>query len=251
MRVRELLQKLPPTDACPLIAWNVFGWGTAEGLVYTPIPAPKPLETAVPLIKALKSSNEAIEVDKPLRFKELSTLNLELGTVTFPAEGMKYQYRVFPKETPTDEVHDLKWIDLENSNLIISDLSGGNYNLQIRAQKEGGSKWSDSQTYLLEAVKRWYRSWWGILLLGLTGFLFFWYALRQWSLKRIKRLHKNLKEQQRELSAKQAELQSSDDTIAVIYQIINEVSEQTDLSTTRYHIETHCKQGFPILMVLK
>ncbi|NAY91310.1 GAF domain-containing protein [Muricauda sp. JGD-17] len=182
--------------------------GTAEGLVYSSETLPGPLQTKAPMVRSILVDNEQMPFEDVIHINEQELLKLEMTTLTFPSDDIKYQYKIIDGKIPQDEIVDIPWTPVQGSYLIPKNIISGSYKLWIRAQKQGGYAWSQPTKISLKVAGKWYTSWWAILLWTLCGFLFFWYFLRVWFLKRISGLQASLHQKQTELKQKEAELVS-------------------------------------------
>ncbi len=194
---------------CLALDSNAQLWvGTAEGLVYSSETLPGPLQTKAPKVRTLLVDNEEQILEENLQIDEQELLKLEMTTLTFPSDDITYQYKIVESHIPKDEIPDIQWITSENEYLEPEEMSAGNYEIWVRAQKQGGYAWSKPSKLGFRISGKWYASWWGILLWTVIGFLFFWYVVRHWSLKKISGLQDTLNQKQSELKAKEAELAS-------------------------------------------
>lgn len=187
--------------------------GTAEGLVYSSQTLPGPLETKVPIIRRVNIDHKEVPVSEALKLGEGKAVQLEMSTVTYPSDDVKYRYRVFESTTPADEIEDVQWITSITANIMPKDLAPGNYRLLIQGQKQGGYAWSKSKEVMIRMSKKWHTTWWGILFQVISGLLLFWYFARRWLLKRINKLQYILSQKQTELDKKEIELVSQSTTL--------------------------------------
>ena len=210
--------------------------GTAEGLVYSSQSLPSPLETVSPILRDAFVDNK-LEALSDISLRVSQQLKLSFTTLTFPSNEVIYQYKVFDHDLPWDEIVDIPWKLSDNSAIVLSSLPAGDLKFWVRAQKPGGFSWSKPTEVRISVVKPWYASWWGIVLISILAFLFFWYFVRRWFLKRIHALQVSLSQQQTELQAKEAmlvsqssqlkhqkdELKSSGSNIYMLYRLIRQL----------------------------
>ncbi|WP_218154998.1 GAF domain-containing protein [Robiginitalea myxolifaciens] len=197
--------------------------GTAEGLVYSAGTLPAPLPTQVPKVRAATLDNAQIFSDTQFEIREGQQLQLEMTTLTFPSSGVSYQYKVFLQDTPVGEVGDFAWIMAEEARILPQNLLPGAYEIWIRAQQPGGYSWSEPSKVQVAVSGKWYTSWWGMLFLGLIGFLFFWFILRRWFLTRISGLEESLDQKQSEIVKKEAELKSTGTNVYMLERLIRQM----------------------------
>lgn len=180
--------------------------GTPEGVVYSTHATSGPYQTKTPLVKQVTIDNNEVEEKSGIQFKESQTLTLSMATLTFPSEDIRYQFKIFNSDLLQEDIDDLPWSEVQTSNLTIKDIEGGDYQVWVRGQKPGGFGWSQPVAITLDVAKKWYRTWWGIVVLIALGFFFFWFFAKRWLLKRVGRLQNSLHQKQRELQKKEAEL---------------------------------------------
>ncbi|NAS11553.1 ligand-binding sensor domain-containing protein [Poritiphilus flavus] len=216
--------------------------GTAEGLVHSLQSLPGPLPTKMPVLQTAVVGGEQYSTAQQADLSESEELLLRMTTITFPSDNVRYQYKVFERQLPADEISDLLWNDSEDPEILLSGLSTGTHRVLVRAQKEGGYAWSMPMELEVYVSGMWYKTWWGILLLAVLVFLFFWYFVRRWFRKRIEQLQANLLQKQQELSSKEAELATQSDTlkhqqqelkntgtnIHLLHQLIQQISKDAD-----------------------
>ena len=219
---------------------NLQLWvGTAEGLVYSSQTLPGPLETKVPIIRKVNIDHKEVSVGKEIKLGEGKAIKLEMTTVTFPSDDVIYRYKLFESNTPADEIEDVLWITSETSNIIPKGIATGNYKLWIQGQKQGGYAWSKPNEVIIRIYKKWYATWWGMLLLGTLGLLFFWYFARRWFLKRIGNLQSTLNQKEIELASqsttlvhKQEELKSAGTNIYLLQRLIRQIPNNASWKDT-------------------
>lgn len=225
---------------CLVLDSNSQLWvGTAEGLVYSSQTLPGPLETKVPIIVKLSIDDKEVSVGEEIKMGEGKTIQLEMTTVTFPSDDINYRHKVFESNTPADEIDDVPWITSETWKIDLKDLSTGNYKLWVQGQKEGGYAWSMSKEVNILISKKWYATWWGMLLLGVLGLYFFWYFARRWFLKRISNLQSILNQKEIELASqstslkdKDKELKSAGTNVYLLQRLIGQIPKNASWKDT-------------------
>ncbi|MEO0528534.1 MAG: hypothetical protein AAFZ89_14980, partial [Bacteroidota bacterium] len=181
--------------------------GTAEGAVYSLRPNPIPLKTREPVLQKVQVDDSEQPITETISFSEGLITKLNFASINFPGDEIKYQYKIFEKDIPEDEVLNIMWsTPIEEPEVKIQGLKTGRYGLLVRAQKPGGYAWSLPANIDIVVKKKWYGTWWGITLFLSVGLLFFWYYARLWILKKVKSLEFTLSQKQNELNAKEAEL---------------------------------------------
>ncbi|WP_222983863.1 GAF domain-containing protein [Flagellimonas meishanensis] len=194
---------------CLALDSNAQLWvGTAEGLVYSSETLPGPLQTKAPIVRSILVDNEEALFKDVIQINEQQLIQVEMTTLAFPSEDIRYEYKIIENGTPKDEIFDIPWIGSQGAFLEPKSMTSGTYQLWVRAQKQGGFAWSKPSKFGFRVAGKWYTSWWGILLWTILGFLFFWYFVRHWFLKRISGLQASLNQKQKELKQKEVELVS-------------------------------------------
>ncbi len=192
---------------CMVLHNNSQLWvGTPEGVVFSSQANPKPYQTKTPIVKKVIVNNAEAEDQNSIRLKEDQKATLHVATLTFPSEDISYQFKIFENDLSTEDIEDIEWKTTASSEFSWEELGSGNYTVWIRGQKPGGFQWSVPKAIPLEVSAKWYRTWWGISLQGVLGFLFFWFFARRWLLKRIGGLQVLLSQKEKQLEEMEAEL---------------------------------------------
>ncbi len=159
--------------------------GTAEGIVYSRDPRPRPLPTTAPLLMAPQQA--AAEAGSELRKRPGTPLQLEWALPAFPSQGAVYRYRL---KHSTDS----SWVDLGTDNsLTLSGLPADHYEWQLQARRPGGYSWSPPLSFGLVVQPPWHKRWWAKVLLATAG-LYLLYFLSRQVIGRLRRRIKVLEE---------------------------------------------------------
>ncbi|MDX1314120.1 MAG: hypothetical protein R3356_01345, partial [Eudoraea sp.] len=140
--------------------------GSAEGIVYSLDENPKPGKSKAPLLVSAAIDGLQVPFDG-LMMKSDQQMNLSYKAPSFHGFRTFYQYRI----------NDGPWSDpIVETTTSITDLDPGNYELSIRAKKEGPYLWSQPKHFNFTVTQYWYKSrtfiWvLGLLLTGLFVFL--------------------------------------------------------------------------------
>ncbi|MEL6917163.1 MAG: hypothetical protein AAFO99_05470, partial [Bacteroidota bacterium] len=117
--------------------------GTAEGAVYSLRPNPIPLKTREPVLQKVQVDDSEQPITETISFSEGLITKLNFASINFPGDEIKYQYKIFEKDIPEDEVLNIMWsTPIEEPEVKIQGLKTGRYGLLVRAQKPGGYVWS-------------------------------------------------------------------------------------------------------------
>jgi len=178
--------------------------GTAEGVVYSRDPLPAPQPTPRPLWLSGRINGHKIPGRiGALRINRTDRLSLRFASLTFPADQLLYQYRI-------SGGHDEDWRDAETpGQLQLSNLSRGNYRLDIRARQPGGYTWSHPLSLQLAVRPVWYKRWWAILLYMLLGVAGLSYLIH----RQVGRLRRRIRDLQRKLAEREAALRDKQEDL--------------------------------------
>ncbi|MEM7571450.1 MAG: hypothetical protein AAF433_01065 [Bacteroidota bacterium] len=159
--------------------------GTAEGLVYSYHPAPQPATTAAPWINSILRNEKEVGSNK-LQLQTKDQLDLSLSS------NGHYGFRTFYSY----QLNGADWSKPNSSPQIsLMDLSAGDYQLAVRAKKEGGYQWSVPLQLSFEVAKPWWQRSSTQLTVVLAAIVFFfaWYRWKRGKYRaRIDQLRKAL-----------------------------------------------------------
>lgn len=186
--------------------------GTAEGVVHSLQPAPKPISTPRPTLLELKAGGR-----RPSRRKEgLVALppntSIEAGFVTlsYPGGNIDYQYRLLGSP-------DTAWsLPAPVNELSYARLSHGTYRLEIRARQQGGYKWSPPLRISFQVRKVWYKTWWATVLFILAGGALLYYLVYlnvNRLVRRVRRMERALADERRILHEREARVQEKEEAL--------------------------------------
>ncbi|MGB5497717.1 MAG: hypothetical protein WBM77_02175, partial [Maribacter sp.] len=183
--------------------------GTAEGLVYSRIPAATlPYSNPPSIRKIVINRREVTEgFNEVLKIKKSEQLNLQFTNLSFPAKNVQYQYRLLPKEDRQIMLEEQLWQSNGNKNaLSLSQIELGEYWLELRARQPGGYQWSKPLEIQLKVFLPWYSQTWFIY--GSIGLLvlFISYYFRFYVKRRLNRLQQVLNYSNEKLAKKEAQL---------------------------------------------
>jgi ligand-binding sensor domain-containing protein len=198
--------------------------GTPEGLVYARIAEPTlPFSNPPRIQKITVNRSEYTEAfDSTLQVRETDQLQLEYTNLSFPADRVQFQYRIYPKEEKELVMKEHLWLSNHGQHsLKLDKLAIGDYCLEIRARQSGGYLWSPPLEIQLEVFRPWYLKAWFLYPSGVALFLIAAYYLQFFVRRRIRRLNRivqfareNLAEKQTELNQKMEELDMQQEELA-------------------------------------
>ncbi|MEL7339829.1 MAG: ATP-binding protein, partial [Bacteroidota bacterium] len=140
--------------------------GTSKGLALLPNPAQTQLS---PSPQLLEMSINSRQFSTTKSIKAGSTLSFRFSTPVFPADGIRYQYRL-------SSANQQKWQEMDPSNLILPEIEAGTHQLLVRCRPKGPYTWSPAWNYEISVSPLWYKTIWGVLLmifaLGMLIYLF-------------------------------------------------------------------------------
>ncbi|WP_445382960.1 ligand-binding sensor domain-containing protein [Robiginitalea sp. IMCC43444] len=218
---------------CMVLNQNGRLWvGTPEGVVYSSQPNPVPHHTSSPIIRRILVDGLDTTPSDRLRFGEGQQARLELTTLTFPGDGLLYQYKYFEEGLPTEDIEDLPWVALSETALELQEVTGGMYRLYVRVQDSGGYRWSLPLEISFEVTRKWYRTLWGMGFLLGAAFFFFWFFVRRWLFRRLGQLQSTLNRQQKQLAEKEALLKSTGVNTYLLNRLIGQLPTGASWETT-------------------
>ncbi len=180
--------------------------GTAEGAVHSSLATPEPLATHTPRITGIAINNRPVQLPKP----SLSTnakIQLDLATISYPAKGVRYQYKLVDHAFSEEASEHVHWSDSFSEPIVrLQNLSPGEYVFLVRAKRPGGYGWSVPVSIPITIKKPWYTTWWGVGVLLITSLFVLWYGIYQWGHSKAKTLSAELSQKQQHLEDKQAQL---------------------------------------------
>ena len=183
--------------------------GTAEGLVYSRIPAASlPYSNAPRVRKITVQGNEIMQdFEQVFKVRKNQDLQIEYSNLSFPARNVQYQYRLLAEEERDIMLEEQIWQAHDNSTvLVVSQEELGDYYLELRARQPGGYQWSDSLELRFNVFLPWYmQNWFVYGLIGLA-ILLLGYFFRSYVTRRFQRLQQVLKYSNEKLADKEAQL---------------------------------------------
>jgi PAS domain S-box-containing protein len=144
--------------------------GTAEGLAHLNDVPLAPARTPKPVVTKLWADNQLFRArpESALRLPYNSTLEIRYAAPIFVQDGTVYRHRIRGEGA--------SWSPISTgSPLVLHQLSGGDYTLELKAQQPGFG-WSPPTRVHFSVQPPWYLRWWalllgGLILLGLFGLL--------------------------------------------------------------------------------
>ncbi|MFZ4549104.1 MAG: two-component regulator propeller domain-containing protein, partial [Bacteroidales bacterium] len=143
---------------CILIDKGNRVWaGTVGGMVVS-APISHPTKTVTPIILDLLMNNSySIPISlKGTYFSDKSFVTIKIGIPDYPVKYLKVEMLLSGKDS--------NWIPVSKSNeIILANLSPGNYKLMIRAKQYGNFLYSKPLEWEFTVKRMWYFRWWFIL----------------------------------------------------------------------------------------
>jgi AraC family chitin signaling transcriptional activator len=188
--------------------------GTAEGAVYSVLEQPGPLSTKTPLLKKVMVNARDYDSRGRYHFSRNDIIDFYFTSIAYPGQENKYQYKIYYRNLPEDEIEDIPWTKAaQDSKIRISPEDSGHFGLMVQGQKPGGYAWSAPTILEFNIKKIWYASWWGILLLISTGLFVFLMSIRYFSKIKTRQLQSLLFRKEKELGEKEKLLSTQTDAI--------------------------------------
>lgn len=163
---------LPVPDVYDL-AWSdgILYAATGEGVIRI-IDEMLDYPSPMPIIKSVKVNNEekVLEEEYNLEYNENSVV-IDYKTINHAhASAQKYRYKINEEE----------WIITNQTKLILSNLSSGDYDINIKSENENGI-WSPSTFLKIRLNKPWWNTWWFYLIVffSIIGGIIYYYKQRE------------------------------------------------------------------------
>ncbi len=178
--------------------------GTVKGMATANISSRFALQTLTPIFLEVKVNGKAVQENKSPIFPNNSFLEAQVISLSFPTNRVLYQYRI--KELKAN------WSAPDKSYLITQHkLTSGNYTLEVRAQQQGGFRWSEPLVFKFKIKAAWYESFWFFVLVFAAMLLLAWGWARINTIRlktANKRFERIIKERTAEIYAKNLELEA-------------------------------------------
>ena len=217
--------------------------GTAEGLVYSRLPAATLPYAKTPRLRKATVDGQEMVLDLPsgLRLKQGKALQLEFTNLSFPAKNVQYEYRVVPKEDKGVLLAQQPWQPNPAGNVLpLPNTNLGAYQLEVRARQSGGYQWSLPLVIDLQVFQPWYAQNWffygvlALLLLGI-GYFFRFYIKRrfmrlqhvlEYSNEKLAKKEEQLHQKVQEFEAQRTELDNANLNIRTLELFIKEIPKK-------------------------
>jgi AraC family transcriptional regulator, chitin signaling transcriptional activator len=135
---------------------NIFV-STAKGIALVRNELIRFQKSHTPIVKSVTVSSRPVNKESGERvFKYGSRLDVEFGSLTFPADNVLYQTRIIGLDSAWSELSAIR-------NLNIISLPDGEYNLEVRAREDGRTL-SNISRYPFTVGLPWYKTWSSIIL---------------------------------------------------------------------------------------
>jgi len=177
---------LPVPDVYDLV-WNdgILYAATGDGVIKilnTDLDYPSPK----PRIKSVKINNDERELEKKynLEYNENSVI-IEYKTINHAqASSQKYRHKV----------NDEDWRITNESNILLTNLSPDDYNVEIQSENENGV-WSSSSLINLNVKQPWWNTWWFYLIVfcAILGSTVYYYRQKEKRLAKKNTIEKELR----------------------------------------------------------
>jgi ligand-binding sensor domain-containing protein/serine phosphatase RsbU (regulator of sigma subunit) len=184
---------------------NQLWAGTVKGIAMANTDSRFAVQTSIPLFLEMKINGKPVSyLIQNQIFPNNSFLEAQVIALSFPTNRVLYQYRI--KElNPNWSVADKSFQITQHK------LTSGSYTLEVRAQQQGGYRWSEPVSYSFKVKIAWYESIW-FFILAIAAMLFLawgWARVNTIRLKAAnKRFEKIIKDRTAEIYAKNTELEA-------------------------------------------
>ncbi len=213
---------------------------TNQGFCMSKSPLMVPPVTPQPVLASLRFNNKSIStfsISQEVRIASNSTVDVVFTSLTYPANTIKYQYRLLGSSSAWSAARSQNYVHLAN-------LPAGNYVLEVIAQQQG--YWPSNPFQLYFHINQiWYKQPWAYVLYVLAAIGFIGAAIRfnTWRLEKEKTfLARLIQEKTEELTLKHDQLQEKQTELATLNNNIllqnEELQRQTEqLANQRDYIE--------------
>ena len=171
------------------------------------------LDTKPPFFQSIKVGGADVDPNlKKVDVPNGSSIEARFISLSFPGTQIEYQYRVLGKNEDWQTAS-------PNVPLTIYQLNRGDYNLEVRARKKGGYKWSEPTSFHFHVKGAWFFRWWAFIafvMLSVT-IAFITYRINHWrSNKRRQQLIDLVEQRTEELLIANRELKKSNKQLDMI-----------------------------------
>lgn len=215
--------------------------GTAEGMVHSSRPNPKPAKSSHPiLLQTIINGTEQKGPPDDNTLPPYADIHLQFACPAYPGEGMLYEYRL--RGSP-----DSTWRAFSpQPGLSFTKQAPGDYLLEARARQAGGFDWSEPLQWRFQVEQHWYRTPWAKAGFLTVGILLLWglIRLRMHQLRiRVATLQQSLAKQHEEYRQKESFLQQKLETatqlaerpvsnLEILFGLIQSLPQESTLEDT-------------------
>lgn len=200
---------------------------TAKGLAYIEKEDYQEMpKTPAPSIRSLSvnGTQQKIQTQSATHVRYDAYIEVECAPLSYPSNSVLFQTRLIPRDT--------SWTSPTRSNHIdFSDLSSGEYTLQVRTQHLNGYSWSSPTSLQIIVDKPWFLEWWSLLIGVLFIYTSFLIAVKiyTWRLRKSKaKLARAVKEHMTESVAKNKVLNQQKEALARQKEYIEERNQELE-----------------------
>jgi len=231
---------------CILIDRGNRVWaGTVGGMVVS-APISHPTKTVTPIILDLLMNNSySIPItQKGTHFSDKSFVTIKIGIPDYPVKYLKVEMLLLGKDS--------SWIPVNKSNeIILANLSPGNYKLMIRAKQYGNFLYSKPLEWEFTVKRMWYFRWWFILLFIFGLFAIYWFGLK-WYTNKLKRDNENLEravnERTQKISAQKGQIETQNQKIKLKNDELEHTNIELQSAKARAEAASEAKSKFLSVM---
>ena len=217
--------------------------GTSEGLCYENSSIILNQKSTPPLFTQAIVNGKIQSMKGEMHIPHGAFLNLILSSNTYPQSKVNLQYRFKGND----------WRSIKDNQLSINEHQPGNYEIEIRAKKNGGYDWSDVQKFFFVVDKPFWQRYWFIALLiaSLTFVGVVSYQIANGISKRrrteLENILVEIKERNEEIQAQSEELKESNQSLNKLYVALAEQKEELQMQaeelTEANHIQSKLYQA--------
>jgi len=206
--------------------------GTPKGASFSLKRSSTAKKTECPLVLNVSANGQKLLYFKNNQFtvNNHSFIEIDFASLSFPNDKIKYQYRIADISPNWSKA-------FTDRKLLLTPLSTGKHNVEIRAIKDGGDyQWSDAVTIVFNVDMPWYSTWWAIFLYIMAFLLILYFSVRfyTWKLERDKiRLEKIIMQRTAEIQKQTEEITEQRNNIELQNQELQQQKEEILVQTEK------------------
>jgi len=157
-----LLSQSPNAGNILVDSSGILWVGTSNGLCYADAEQ-KTRRSTKPLLYGALNNEQVLLLENTFVVNKNTTILFDVSSLFYPQTKNQFEYCI-----KSDSAKPSEWLQLTTKNqILISDISVGDYQLNIRTKHAGNYYWSESTVLPIRVNEVWYLRWYGMLLFTL------------------------------------------------------------------------------------